>query len=360
MKKRFLITPLDWGLGHATRCIPIIRSLVAMRAEVHVGGSGSSLELLKQEFSNLTFHQLPSYNPVYPVKGSRMAWKMALQLPHFIKTISEEHRWIEELVHEHTIDFVISDNRYGCWSAKATSVFITHQSNIIMPKRFGFLSPWVRKTNQSLVQKFDLCWIPDYPSDTSLAGELIDFGSTRFHRQTRYVGALSRFTRTEMLQKKYDVVALCSGPEPQRTHLEVLLRNQLKNSGLTFILARGIFRDVREEDIAGNGTVVDFLTSEQLQQLLPETDVVVARSGYSTVMDMNILGGKAIFIPTPGQTEQEYLALRLRDKGIAFFMDQENFNLQQALKELPKYSGFCGEPVPGLLDKALEELMTWK
>lgn len=352
MRKRILIAPLDWGLGHATRCIPIIRELLAMGHDVRITGSGQSLGLLKKEFPQLEYSDLPGYNPVYPKDGS-MVLTMSLQLPGFVRTIIREHRMINQYVRKHSVDLVISDNRYGCWSREATSVFITHQSNILMPRRFGWLSPWVRRANANLMRKFDICWIPDAP-DHSLAGELISFGKTDFHPEVNYVGNLSRFKFRPIKRIDYDILAICSGPEPQRSILENILTKQLKGSGKKYLLVRGVPGETLQSD------KVDLMTSLELEDAILRSGIVISRSGYSSVMDMQALGRKAIFIPTPGQTEQEYLAKRLKKNNICFSMVQDEFDLAEALRESVNYTGFTTRSVSDLLKQAIQKALYFR
>jgi predicted glycosyltransferase len=189
------------------------------------------------------------------------------------------------------------------------------------------------------MNKYPFCWIPDYPHEHSLAGELISFGRMKYKGQVDYIGALSRFHSAQRTIK-YDVVGICSGPEPQRSMLEELLLNELGTTNLKYLIVRGVMKKQDVERVGDTGEVVNFLTSHQLQELLPQANCIIARSGYSTVMDMEALQQKVIFIPTPGQTEQEYLAHRLKDKGIAFSVKQSEFNLQHAITESQKYTGF--------------------
>lgn len=350
MRKRILIAPLDWGLGHATRCIPIIRELLAMGHYVHIAGNGHSLELLKKEFDDLAFSDLPGYNPVYPGSGS-MIFKMCLQLPGFVRTIVREHKMINEYVRRYSIDLVISDNRYGCWSRNATSVFITHQSNILMPKRFGWLSSLVRHASGYLIRKFDICWIPDFPAEQTLAGELTSFDKTAFHHKVEFLGSLSRFHWRQTEHIDYDILAICSGPEPQRTIFENILIEQLGRSGMKYLLVRGVPGESSSPD------KVDFMTSAQLEDAIGRSAIIISRSGYSTVMDMQALGRKAVFIPTPGQTEQEYLARRLKENRICFSMRQHEFDLVKALRESVNYTGFSPKRASDLLRPAIEKAL---
>jgi uncharacterized protein (TIGR00661 family) len=351
--KRVLVTPLDWGLGHATRCIRVIRELQEQSCVVIIAGSGDSLALLRHEFPTTRFYILPAYAPRYALNGS-MALRMALQLPRFIRVISSEHRAVEEIVAKEQIDFLISDNRYGCWSKRIPSVFITHQSNILMPKRFGWLKSFVRRINERMMNRFTACWIPDDPSTYSLAGDLISFGKARVKVPVHYVGWLSRFEKggTEK-DVQYDVIAVLSGPEPQRTALEEIVVPQLRRSALRFRVVRGLPAAPDSQD----EKIVNFLPSGQLQAALESSALVIARSGYSTVMDLTALGKKAVFIPTPGQTEQEYLANRLTGKGIAYSMSQKEFDLDTAINESKKFRGFIPYVKNRLLVEAIRQLI---
>ncbi len=352
--KRVLVAPLDWGLGHATRCIPIVRELLRSDCEVYLAGSGASSRLLRNEFPPLKFFSLPGYHPVYPATGS-MVWKMALQLPKFMRVIRNEHRQIEAIVRAHQIDLLISDNRFGCWSALIPSVFITHQRNIFLPAGYQWLESWVNRLNDSFIRKFSCCWIPDRADPFSLAGKLA--ASIRGQSYPiKHIGNLSRFGASLTQVVRYDVVCILSGPEPQRSIFEELVTRQLRNSGLRYFLIRGLI------DGATSHTDVhctDFLSGVELQKVIEQSACVVSRSGYSTVMDLAKLGKMAIFVPTPGQTEQEYLAARLMERKIAFAMEQQEFDLMVAWNELKNYNGFeRSEDHSSLLREALDQALS--
>jgi uncharacterized protein (TIGR00661 family) len=348
---RVLVIPLDWGFGHATRCIPIIQALLTRQCEVYIGGSGGSLALLKKEFPTLTTFEFPGYAPTYPARGS-MVWKMLKQLPHFVTTIIKEHRFLHQIIQEHAIDLVISDNRYGCYSADIPSIFITHQSNIQMPKRFGFLAPVVRYVNGLFMKKFSECWFPDYPGIDSLAGTLTD---TSPNIKARHIGALSRFHYNPGVVKTYDLICVLSGPEPQRTILENLLIEQLSNYTGTFLFVRGI---TEPRPWKATFPYVSLLTSAELQEAIQASHVVIARSGYSTIMDLARVGAKAVLIPTPGQTEQVYLAKRLSDTNTVVYVNQALLNLREALAKVSFTNGFKPKvEASTLLDNALEMVL---
>ena len=345
-----MVTALDWGLGHATRCIPVIRALQGEGCEVLLCGSGDSLLLLRKEFAGLPFFGLPGYAPRYPRKGGSMTLSMMLQLPRFISVIKSEHHAVEKIVATENIDLVVSDNRYGCWSENAHSIFITHQSNILMPKRFGFMKGLVRRMTTTLINRFDECWIPDAPATESLAGDLAHFANLDVKVPVHHMGPLSRFAYRQSKVHHIDVLAIFSGPEPQRTALEQLVLPQLKSSNCNFRVVRGLPALQTHPD---DDRIVNFLAADELQASIESAALIIARSGYSTIMDMKALGKKVIFIPTPGQTEQEYLALRLKNAGVAYSISQDKFDLEQALKKSKRYSGF----VPGVANELLVTLV---
>jgi uncharacterized protein (TIGR00661 family) len=309
--------------------------------------------LLKKEYPHLTCITIPGYNPLYPAHGS-MVWTMAFQLPGFLMVIAKEHKAIETLIRRENIDLLISDNRYGCWSSKIPSVFISHQSNILMPKRFGWLQNFLRRLNERMASNFGTYWVPDFPGDHSLAGDLISFGKSDLKINIEYIGWLSRFEPKKNVNKRYDVLAILSGPEPQRTFLENLVVPQLKASALRYRVVRGLPASKTPQP---DDKIVNFLSSRELQECIEAADLIIARSGYSTVMDMNALGKKAVFIPTTGQTEQEYLAKRLMEKGTAFYMKQNEFNLHTAIEQSRNFSGFSSMPKNNCLQNAVEKYL---
>jgi predicted glycosyltransferase len=338
--KKVLVAPLDWGLGHATRCIPVIRELQLAGCDVLIAGSGDSLELLKKEFPSSPFITLPPYAPRYAVRKS-MVTSMGRQLPRFLKAISAEHQVVQSLIKKHGIQLLISDNRYGCWSQGIPSVFITHQTNILMPGRYAWLQSIVGMVNTRMMRHFDACWIPDVPGDMSLAGDLATFSRAAGAKAKEYIGCLSRFTLRQQTTKLYDVMAIFSGPEPQRTALEKIVVPQLQDSGLRYLIVRGLPASNEKQS---DPRIFNFMLSRQLEECMAASEIIISRSGYSSVMDLQVMGKKSVFIPTPGQTEQEYLAKRLMEKGIAFFMDQDKFKLPHAIDEGKKFSGFHARP----------------
>src|SRR5690349_9583884 len=167
LKKKILVAPLDWGLGHATRCIPIINEFLSQGCEVQIASSGDALVLLKEEFPDLKFHSIVSYGAEYS-RSLPFTIKILLQIPKFVRAIKKEHNETQTIVEREKIDLVISDNRYGCWSKEVLSVFIGHQLNLLTPI-FSWLGNYLQRR---AIQKFSRCWIPDNEGEKSVADEL--------------------------------------------------------------------------------------------------------------------------------------------------------------------------------------------
>ena len=299
--KRILIEPLNWGLGHATRCIPIIRLLIENNIEVAIASDGESLTLLEKEFPNLRSFKLPSYDINYPFRWIEL--NILFQSYKFANAIRKEKKRIKSIVQDWCPDVIISDNRYGCRSKACKSVFMTHQINLIGSNLL--FQTGGRIINKLLINKFDEIWIPDFAGVKSIEGELSNMdGWTKNHL---YINPLSRLKKFESVLKQ-DIVVVLSGPEPARTKLEQQLINIFSNLDFTILLVRGTLKEFSTINNNENIKIVDFLGSKSLNRALLESDLVVCRSGYSSIMDLNRINKRAILIPTQGQTEQEYLA----------------------------------------------------
>ncbi len=326
-----LIAPLDWGLGHATRCIPIIRYLLQKQCRVVIATSGLHKKLLQQEFEHLEFIHLEGYGIKYAKKNVLL--RLAIQLPHFIKTVKREKIWLQKVVDEYKIDAVISDNRYGLNSSKVSCVFITHQLQVKAPQLFYWVESIVRNRLYSLINNFSECWVPDAAIEKdSLAGTL-SHPKVYPAISVKYIGWLTRFEAGATAEKKYTATISLSGPEPQRSLLEAIIVPQLKQLSGNFLLIRGIPGETALPSLPKNITAVNHLPAADMQMAFLQSNYIISRSGYSTLMDMKVLRCKCIFIPTPGQTEQEYLGKSLAAKKMAIVKQQSNFNLAAALQE---------------------------
>lgn len=331
-KKRILVAVLNWGLGHATRCIPIIKELQQHNFEVFLASDGAALELLKKEFPGLSSFELPAYNISYSKSAGSFKWKLIAETPRILKAIKKEKKIIKLLVEKHALNGIISDNRPGCRYKHIKCAFITHQFSVLS----GNTTYLSSKLHQKYISKFDECWIPDAPGNRNLSGIMGHL--KEMPENVKYIGPLSRFNKLP-LHKKYDFAVILSGPEPQRTMLEEKLLLAFQNSDKKIVFIRGIFTGESITSSNKNLKIINYLTSKDLEEVILGSEIIICRSGYSSIMDLAKLEKKAFFIPTPGQFEQEYLAERFMKLGIAPLCRQDKFELLQ-LNQLKAFSGF--------------------
>ncbi len=330
-KKTILVAPLNWGLGHATRCIPIIQELLKNNFNVIIASDGIALKILQKEFPTLDYITLPSYGISYPKKGKLLKWKLFLKLPSIKKAISLEKNIIQKLVSENKIHGIISDNRFGLRNSNIPSVYITHQLKVLS----GNTSFLTSKIHQNIINKFNECWVPDLEGENNLSGDLSK--NIKLKTPIKFIGPLSRFKK-ENVKKKYDILILLSGPEPQRSILESKLFYQFKDESKEIIFVLGIVEQKQKVTKLSSNTIYNFMLANELETAINESNLVIARSGYSTIMDLAILEKKAFFIPTPGQFEQEYLANYFQKKKWAPYCNQEDF-LKDKIEKSINYQG---------------------
>lgn len=338
---RILVSPLDWGLGHASRCIPIIRQLTDAGHTVVIGGYGRSLIVLQKEFPLLKYIELRGFSPSFSQSGS-LTLHLLLLLPHFIRSIITEHQLLKNVIKLHNFDCIISDNRYGLWNKNTRSILITHQVMVKTPGWLRWTEYFIYRVSKLMIGRFDECWIPDYKDAPGLSGDLS-------HKYTlpvnaKFIGPLSRFGEPELStendSEKTNILAIISGPEPQRSIFEDLLINQLSALKLRSTIVSGKPESDKTAESTSNLTILPYLSASELESLINSAQMVICRSGYSSIMDMHTKCGKALFIPTPGQTEQIYLAQFHQNTGNAMWRRQEELNLEADLAEALKYRGF--------------------
>jgi UDP:flavonoid glycosyltransferase YjiC (YdhE family) len=347
---RVLVVAMDWGLGHAARCVPVIRGLQNRGCQVWMASSGAALALLRAECDGVPSFEMPPYNVRYTRHA--LFFALIMQLPKFVLTIVREHRWVQQIIRTHQIDCIISDNRYGCYAKNTHSILITHQLNILWPLGWGSLGTLANGLLGCQLKKFSECWVPD-DRQIALTGAL-----TKSSIPFRYVGFLSRFCFRGNEPKRNTLLVLLSGPEPQRSILERIIIPQLRERDAEWLLVRGVKESSTGRAQTDDQRIVDFLAAEQLQNVIEWAEVVVCRSGYSTLMDLIALKKKAILVPTPGQTEQEYLASHCQEKKIAGYKEQHTFVLKDALDGAARFSGFGAVPMKtDALTAALDELV---
>jgi len=330
--KKILVAPLNWGLGHASRCIPLIEALIKHGYQPVMASDGQALELLKKEFPDLKAYELPSYNIRYSKSGKLLNALLIKQSGKILKAIKREQEVTREIVEIEKICWIISDNRFGVRSDKVYSVYITHQLRVLS----GLTTFLTSRIHQQMIKKFNACWVPDHQAPFYLSGKLSHPAPKGL--QVKYIGPLSRLEQVPS-EKEFDLMVILSGPEPQRSLLEEKLKLELKNFKGSILLVQGLLAGKQTKILTDSMLIVNFMLKAELQESICKSRLILARSGYSTIMDLEKLDAKAFFIPTPGQTEQVYLAKYLKEQKIADYAAQSEFTC--ALLELNKeYTGF--------------------
>lgn len=328
-KSHVLIAPLEWGLGHTTRCIPIIFKLLEQNCEVTIAASGESKQLLMKEFPELYFIELKGYGIKYSRKNVGLPIKLFYQLPKIIFRIYFEHICLKKIIKHYSIDTIISDNRLGLFHKTVPCIYITHQLKIKTGNR---ATDWiVQKFHYWFINKYSECWVPDSQGDINLAGEL-SHPSRLPKVPVKYLGALSRFEKNGF-EIKYDLIIIISGPEPQRTIFEKIILKEIENYHGRGLLIRGLPSTTSLIPFSSSFEMVNHLTSTELNRVIQQSKMIISRCGYTTIMDLVKLQQKAVLVPTPGQTEQEYLADYLMKQKIFYCEEQQGFSLKEALKK---------------------------
>ena len=311
---KILIAPLNWGLGHATRCVPLVRQYLEQGDEVVLGGDGESLLLLQRHFPQLRVIQLPSLELRYAANDQQRGFYLRA-IPALLRfTIADHYYLRQQLAIEH-FDLIISDNRFGLFTRQTRCVYITHQLYVRLPRRLRIFQPLARAIHACVFKRYHEVWVPDFAnSENSLAGELCHGGC--FDTYVKYIGPLSRFASSEGTPKElrrnseYSVVAILSGLEPQRSIFEQAILERYANTPDKVLIVRGKVAEAQTKISRNNITMVASLSDQALLEVMEQATTIIARSGYSTIMDLAVLGllHKAELHPTPSQSEQEYLA----------------------------------------------------
>ena len=328
MRPKVLVAPLDWGLGHATRCIPIIKELIELNCEVVIAADYHIYFLLKNEFPSTVFLRLRGYEMEYSRNKNWLYLKLLRQAPGLLWNIQMEHKWLDKVIEQYNIDAVVSDNRFGMHSKKVPCIYITHQ--LLIKTGNSFIEKIAQKIHAYFIKKYKICWVPDRKQN-GLAGALSH--PKKVDSIVKYIGPLSRFRKIENMEKKFDLLVSISGPEPQRSIWEKAILSELKNYEGTVLILRGLPNDAHEINLPNSRIkMVNHLPAAELNLALEQSEIVISRSGFTTIMDLVKLKKNAILVPTPGQTEQEYLAKFLMKKGFFYSTTQENFSLKKSLE----------------------------
>ncbi|MGJ8761485.1 MAG: glycosyltransferase [Polaribacter sp.] len=345
-QNKIIVAPLNWGLGHVTRCVPIINALLENNFTPIIASDGNALTFLRKEFPSLEYIEIPAYNISY---HRNLKLGLLLQIPQVLKAVREEHKIINNFILKNTdVVGVISDNRFGVRSSLVPSVYITHQINVLS----GITTFFTSYFHQKIIKKFNECWIPDN-NGSQFSGKL---SSTKNNINLKFIGVLSRFKKQASAQN-IDILIIFSGPEPNRTLLENKLISAFKNDSRNIVFVLGKVEATQKRWTLKNSTFYNYLLSEELQKLINSSKIVICRSGYSSIMDLAVLDKKVFFIPTEHQPEQEYLASFLESKKLAPFSNMKDF-VKEDISKIENYKGL--KTTETILDSGLFRLFERK
>ncbi len=360
--KNILICPLEWGLGHAGRMIPVAAELLAAGNNVFIGSGKEHTALFRNELDGLRYINFPGFR----IKYSR--WlpqyiKIILSAPSFLYHTIKEHLQLKRVIREYSIDIVISDSRPGLWNKKITTAFVTHMLKVPYPKSLRFLEKSGSALMRKIITRFSFCYVPDLPGEINISGELSH--GMGYLSNTRFIGILSRFGKvameTSLIQGKYYCTVILSGPEPQRSMLREKAARIAGHSAKRSVILEGRPGEKTESSESGNLIFISHLSSGEMKKTILESEHIITRSGYTTLMELVTIGRSALIIPTPGQSEQEYLAGSMDKMGWFKSVRQNSLSDDIILPDSKaKWPSGLYEESRLLLVQALEELLEYK
>ena len=336
-QKAVCISPLDWGLGHATRCIPLIRALESLDFKIYIASEGKQETLLKEAFPKATFLPLKGYRIWYTRARALFLVGIMFQIPKILLAIVNEHFWLKRSEKKYHFDLIVSDNRFGFFHKNIKSVFITHQLEIQTP--FKWSTRLSQIMSYSFIKKYAACWVADMLPPNNLSGVLANPQKLP-NTHIWYMNCLSRLIEEQVVEAKNETpkkdacfLGMVSGPEPQRTLFENILWQQGNSMHLPFVVIAGLPDHESYYQSSSNGKLYHHLNELALKNEIKKADYIICRGGYTTLMELIPFQKKLILIPTPGQTEQEYLAKYWQEKNWAICFAQSNFNLKLAIEK---------------------------
>lgn len=321
---KVLVAPLDWGLGHATRCVPVVREFLRQGAAVELAVVNANASFFKEVFPDVPQHLAPSYGIVYPKHGYNMALWLVKNSAHLNMVMLREHAFAEQMVKKNGFDVLFSDNRFGFYSSKAYNVYMTHQRRIAFPQALSTFEGVGQMWHSRIMKKFDEVWVPDLETAPGYAGNMSHVEHCPV--PVKFVGPLSRFENSVQCKKDVNVVAVVSGVEPARTRFEEKLREALRKTPGKHVMILGKPSAGAKNWKEGNIEYFNHLPTDEFAKMVGRAEWVVSRGGYSTIMDMAVLGAKCICVPTPGQYEQIVLSKNLAQMGYVAKIDEDDLN----------------------------------
>ncbi len=351
MKIAFGICSL--GIGHVTRSLPLIKKLEEEGHEIVLVSYGRAAQMLRKEMGHLKLYQIPDFPIQYPEKAHQFIPYFFMHSNKILSTMLGSHREFVNLHERENFDLIISDSRFDVFHRNVPSFLIIHQLRIMVPLkllRFG-----ITIYNRYITRFFKRILVPDF-RENSLSGEMSHNLRMMEKDKIEYIGPLSPFRHRNM-KRDIDVLISISGPEPQRSIFEKRVFESLDSIEGNVVVTLGRPEDGEKRN---DVRIFPYLSMEKREEIMNRSKIVISRSGYSTIMDLYVIGGKAMFVPTPGQPEQEYLARYLENTGIAGYTTQDKINLEDMVERAKNYRGFKGNyDVSKSVENAMRVIFQW-
>ncbi len=294
--KTILLSPLNWGMGHVARCVPLIHQLIQQENRIIIACNESQKQIFLSYFPLLDYENHEGYPFKFNGKGN-FGKDLFLNFFKLTKRLKLEKKEVEKLVTKYKIDVILSDHRYGFISQKCTSIFITHQLNLPVLRH----SKLVDHIHKKLINPFDFIWILDTP-ESKFAGKL---SRNKIFENIEYIGPYSRFSLYDQQEKTIPLVVIISGPEPYSKQFfkqQFEIANKKKDKTI-FIVPSHYPTKSQFEQIE----IIPSSDWKLTDNIILKAKKIVSRSGYSTIMDLNVLETESELFATKGQKEQEYL-----------------------------------------------------
>ncbi len=322
MSKRILVGVLNWGLGHATRMVPVIQALEKENFEIFIASDGLARQYLQKRFPHLNHPEAPGLVVKYARDKFLMKPKLLFQIPEWIHWYRQDLAWTRTIVKQYGISSLISDNRPGIWHGDIPSVYVTHQLRVLS----GITSKFSSRLHQKLFEKFTEIWIPDYAGDFNLSGQLShgNFSGKRASK-IKYLGPFTRLKYSPQ-KKTMEWTIILSGPEPQRSIFEKKIADNAHLFSSNTTLIRGTTR-LSSVSFPSSWNILSLAGDEEINKYILQSEKILSRSGYTSIMDYFLTGTKALLVPTPGQYEQEYLACHLQEKKLYSYLQQDRLHM---------------------------------
>ena len=323
-KGKILVAVLNWGLGHATRSIPLIQELQHFDFQPIIGSDGKALDFLREEFPDIKYFELTSLQFSYSKNSALNQIYLLSQSIIWNNQLKNDKFQIEKIHQQENLFGIISDSRPYCYHENIPSIYLTHQLQV----KSGAFSGIATAAHRRLIKQFDECWVPDFEQPNAFCGEMSQWRNAPL--TIRHIGILSDL-HNQQTNQKYDYAGIISGAEPERTKLvQQLIESFSHLEGKKIIIAGS--KETNDRLISTDFEIKGLVNRAEVQHIINSANKIVARGGYSTVMDLLHLRQSALLIPTPGQTEQLYITQHL--KRLKFFdvVSQDKLSVERILQ----------------------------